>query len=241
MDAATKLQFYHAQWQKKPILQRIYRQWYTRIFENVNGDGALLELGSGSGMGREFRRDIILGDLVFNSWLDLVLDGEKLPLGDESLSDILMIDTLHHLKDPLLFLEDATRVLTTGGRIIAIEPYTGKPAYYFWHYLHHEPVDLTFSLLDTTPEDKEPFDSNQAIPYLLFTQFHQVKSAVPNIQIRKVEFFDLFCYAMSGGFSKPNLVPRFLENFISAIDTILLSIFGRYSALRMMLVLEKVA
>ena len=164
MDAKTKLQLYQATWQRKPILQRIYRQWYTRIFSKINGGGAILELGSGSGMGKEFHQDIILGDLVHNNWLDLVLNGEKLPLSDGSLCDIIMIDTLHHIKNPVMFLKEATRVLAAGGRIIAIEPYAGKPAYYFWNYLHHEPVDLAFDLLGDSPDSNEPFDSNQAIP-----------------------------------------------------------------------------
>jgi hypothetical protein len=73
MDAKTKLPLYQATWQRKPILQKIYRQWYARIVRKINGGGALLELGSGSGMGKEYHHNIILGGVVFNNWLDLVL------------------------------------------------------------------------------------------------------------------------------------------------------------------------
>lgn len=241
MEARTKLQRYQATWQRKPILQKIYRRWYAKIFNKIRGGGAVLELGSGSGMGREFRRDTILGDVVFNHWLDLVLDGEQLPLRGGSLSAIIMIDTLHHLRNPVLFLKEANRVLAVGGRIIAIEPYAGKLAYYFWSYLHHEPVKVAFDVLEESPHGKDPFDSNQAIPYLLSKHFHRIKPVVPEISLIDVEFFDLFYYALSGGFSKPNLIPCFLESVFLRIDKLLLSIFGKYLSLRMMLVFEKVA
>ena len=95
-------------------------------------------------------------DAQLDNWLDLVLKGEELPLREGSLSDIIMIDTLHHLKDPVRFLKEANRVLTGGGKLIAIEPYAGKLAYYFWNYVHHEPVDITSKLLDASPDSNDP-------------------------------------------------------------------------------------
>lgn len=239
MDSTAILSFYHKTWNQKPILQKIYRKWYSRIFRQIKEGGVILELGSGSGMGKEFNQDIILGDIVFNDWLDIALNGEEFPVNAGSLSNIIMIDTLHHLKNPILFLKEASRVLVDGGKIIAIEPYTGKFAYYFWNYLHHEPVDLKFNILKGSPVKQEPFDSNQAIPYLIFKNFDKIKPTVPNFEIIHIEYFDLLYYALSGGFSKPNLVPFFMEDIIMAADKILLRIFRKYISLRMMLVIEK--
>lgn len=240
-DAATTLEIYHQQWTRKPILRELYRRWYARIFGKLRPGGTTLELGSGSGMGKEYCPHLLLGDIVRTRWVDIVLAGEKLPVREGSLSNIIMIDTLHHLHDPVMFLKEACRALSDGGRIIAIEPYTRHFAYVFWRCFHHEPVDLRFNLFAPGAPDKKPFDANQAIPSVIIDKFDLLRPLVPNLTIAHVEYFDLFYYALSGGFSRPNLLPSFLEPIVLLCDRLLLGLCGSYVALRVMLVLQKSA
>lgn len=238
-DAPATLEFYHRQWTRKPILKKLYRQWYARIFGKVREGGRILELGSGSGMGREFCPTLLLGDIVPTPWVDIVLAGEHLPVRDGSLSNIIMIDTLHHLHHPVTFLKEASRALSDGGKIIAIEPYARHFSYLFWRCFHHEPVDPCFDLFAPAAADKKPFDANQAIPSLLIDKFALLRSLVPDLTLTHIEHFDLFYYALSGGFSKPNLLPAFLEPLVLLCDRVLLWLCGSYVALRVMLVLQK--
>jgi SAM-dependent methyltransferase len=220
-------------------LQKLYRQWYARIFSTVREGGRILELGSGSGMGREYCPQLLLGDIVPTPWVDIVLAGEKLPVKNGSLSNIIMIDTLHHLHHPVMFLKEASRALSNGGKIVAIEPYTRHFSYFFWRCFHHEPVDLRFDLFAPAIPGKRPFDANQAIPSLIIDKFALLRPLVPNLTLKHVEHFDLFAYALTGGFSKPNLLPPFLEPLVQLCDRILLWLCGPYMALRVMLVLQK--
>jgi SAM-dependent methyltransferase len=239
-DAAATLEFYHQQWTKKPILRKLYCQWYARIFASLRKRGTVLELGSGSGMGKEFHPCLLLGDIVHTRWVDIVLAGEKLPVRDCSLANIIMIDTLHHLNHPVSFLKEASRALSDGGRIVAVEPYTRYFAYFFWRCFHHEPVDLGIDLCAHRSTEKKPFDANQAIPSLIIKEFDRIHPMVPDLAIVRVDYFDLFYYALSGGFSKPNLLPPRLEPLALFCDRVLLRLWGQYLALRIMVVLEKV-
>ena len=51
---------------------------------------------------------------------------------------------LHHLDCPLIFLEEAHRVLKLGGRIIMVEPAITPLSHPFYHLLHEERVDMSW-------------------------------------------------------------------------------------------------
>lgn len=190
-------------------------------------------------MGKEYCPTLLRGDIVLTPWVDIVLAGEHLPVRDGSLSNIIMIDTLHHLHHPVTFLKEASRALSDGGRVIAVEPHTRHLSYLFWRCFHHEPVDRDVDLLAPGASHKKPFDANQAIPSVLIEKFTLLRSLVPGLRLIHVEYFDLFYYALSGGFSKPKLLPAFLDPLLLLCDRVLLWLGGSYVALRMLLVLQK--
>jgi len=80
-----------------------------------------------------------------------------------------MLDVLHHLERPVAFMREAARVLRPGARLAMIEPGITPLSWPFYNFLHQEPVILSqdpFAMTERRP-DKDPFDSNQAIPTLL--------------------------------------------------------------------------
>ena len=96
-----------------------------------------------------------------------------------------MIGLLHHLERPIGFLNQAARVLCTGGVLAMIEPGMSPVAYPFYRYLHQEAVDMIsdpFTSMPAYPR-RDPFDANQAIPTLLFSADNRqrLRKLVPRI------------------------------------------------------------
>jgi hypothetical protein len=61
-------------WNRKPLLRRVYRPFYTDIARRVDRSrpGLLVELGSGMGNTKEHMPDCITTDVFPNPWLDRV-------------------------------------------------------------------------------------------------------------------------------------------------------------------------
>ena len=98
-------------WRKKKVLQRIYADWYKLIIKNTTDQGSTLEIGGGGGNFKEFFPDLISSDYTFCPWLDLTLDAHELPFQANSFGNIVIIDVLHHLARPTIFIKEAQRVL----------------------------------------------------------------------------------------------------------------------------------
>jgi len=89
-------------WQRKPLLQRIYAGFYSRIIQLIDPQvtGAVVEIGSGIGNLKAYYPAAICSDLFPNPWLDLVCDGYDLPFARASLSHLTLFDVFHHLEAP---------------------------------------------------------------------------------------------------------------------------------------------
>jgi hypothetical protein len=89
-------------WTSKPIIQRLYSRWYGHIKKALR-PGRTLELGGGSGNLSDFLPEAITSDIVFEPWLDAVMDAHAIPFKEESLDNIVLFDVLHHLAAPAVF------------------------------------------------------------------------------------------------------------------------------------------
>ena len=123
-----------------------------------------------------------------------------------------MLDVLHHLERPVDFMSEAARVLRPGGVLAMIEPGMSPLSYPFYRYVHHEPADLgvdPFAAPETVSR-RDPFDSNQAIPTLLFgrrSNISKLERRIPQLKLRGVDWLGLLAYPLSGGFRHWCLVP----------------------------------
>ncbi len=88
----------------------------------------------------------------------------------------------------------------------------------------------------------DPFDSNQALPHLMFATAHarrRVEQAAPTLQVIRFEWLSLFVYPLSGGFKPWCLWPASLVDAALRLENALTPALGPWLAFRMMAVLEK--
>ncbi len=126
--------------ESKPFLKRIYQEWYETISGHLPDiDGPVLELGSGAGFLSRYVPRLITSEIFNCPGIQVVLDGQALPIAMESLRAIVMTDVLHHVPDPRRFFREAARCLRVGGRILLIEPWVSRWSRIVYTHLHHEP------------------------------------------------------------------------------------------------------
>jgi SAM-dependent methyltransferase len=233
-------------WQQKRVLQRIYGQeFFARLASWRRKDGLSVEVGAGPGFFKGFFPEVVSTDLVWNPWLDLVADAQNLPFRTSSVSNILGLDVLHHLATPMNFLLEAQRILVPGGRQILIEPWITPFSYLVYRYFHQEDCILSARPWELNewqpPSAKKAFDSNQAIPYLLFgpKSRRRTLDALPGFSPLVIEPFCLFAYLLSMGFKPINLLPEYFYPVVSKIERATLPLWRSFAALRVLIVLEK--
>ena len=153
-----------------------------------------------------------------------------------------MVDVLHHLEFPIVFFREVARVLRPGGRVLMVEPAITWGSTLFYRILHHEPVRTSAdALMDGSPDPRrDPYDSNQAIPTILATRdrdrFHQL---FPDLRIARVDWFSLAAYPLGGGFKPWSLVGERVASRILRIERAIEPVLGRFTAFRMLLIVEK--
>lgn len=235
------LQNYRQIWKAKPLLRIIYGDIFDRIVRRCVS-GITLEVGGGIGNLKSRLPDLWSSDIQYAPWLDLVADAQCLPFENGVLANIVMLDVLHHIEFPILFFREAARKLRPGGRIIMVEPAITCGSTLFYRLIHHEPVDMSADcLLDgTVRPDRNPYDSNQAVPTLIATKyrdrFHQL---IPDLQIVETNWFSLAAYPLSGGFKRWSLIPARLAPALLRWEKIIEKFAGPVFGFRILLVVEK--
>ena len=126
--------------------------WYEQLYKNQFQDFPdphrlkILEIGSGVSPLQRFYKNVLTSDVLELDYLDYVFDCHSIdrfdPIRNASLDVIALTNVLHHLRDPIDFLNKAAIKLKPGGKIIAVEPYFSSLSTFIFKYLHHEPVDL---------------------------------------------------------------------------------------------------
>src|SRR5262249_14314604 len=160
----------------RPLLRRVYTEWYRWLAERLSAvPGTSIELGSGIGKLRLVTEDrVVLTDVERTPWVDEQADALDLPYEEGSLAEIAMLDGMHHPADPARFLDEATRTLAPGGRLLMIEPYCSPLSTLAYKRFHHERTDLSADVFVADPVSaSDPMGSNQALPTLAFYKRRQ--------------------------------------------------------------------
>ena len=203
----------------KPFLRKVYLSWYKELLDRKNDlpEGGILEIGSGGGFLKEVMPEVITSDILELEHCDMIFSAEEIPLEDDSLSAIFMINVLHHIPIPEKFFNEADRLLKKGGMIIMIEPANTMLARYVYKNYHHEPFDENagWQLSGSGPMS----DSNQAMPWIILERDRvEFEKKFPALKVRRSFNHSPFRYIVSGGVSRKNLLPTFMYPVIRAIE-----------------------
>lgn len=232
---------HRAAWQKKPVLRRIYTDYYHRIASHCV-DGKTLEVGGGTGNLKSFLPDIVATDIQHAAWLDVVADAHKLPFAPGAFANIVLFDVLHHLERPPLFFHEAARILRPGGRLVMLEPGITPISKLFYDNFHPEPVILSDDPYAEggLTSGRDPYLSNQAIPELMFVRDRdRFATTFPEFRQIMARRLSLFAYPLSGGFRPWSLIPSFLVAPVLKVEDVLMPLAGSFAAFRLLVVLQR--
>lgn len=235
-------QAYRNIWERKPALRAIYADLYAHMAAEMV-PGRTLEVGGGSGNLKMLAPDTITTDIQSAPWLDVVCDAQQLPFAPQAFSNVVMVDVLHHVEFPLHALREFCRVLRPGGRLIFCEPAITPLSGIFYRLFHDEPVDMTADPLTTgaVSANKDPWDSNQAIPTLLVGRYRERLGALlPGLALVKAERFAFMAYPLSGGFQEWSLLPGAAAKPLLACEWRLRRLFGPLAGFRLLAVYRRV-
>ena len=247
VESTALLANHRALWEKKPALRAVYSDYHRRLMAAMPDqiDGPVVDLGGGSGHLKDSFPDVLVFDILQSRHVDVVGDAHRLPFADNSLRGVVMLDVLHHLERPVTFLQEIARVLKPGGRIAMIEPAMTPIAWVFFNYIHQDPVDMSADPFADTPAadpNRDPFDSNQAIPWLIFAKAagrERFTAALPDLRVFKRDLLSLMVYPLTGGFKRWSLMPGALAGPFLRAEDALMPTLGPMMAFRLMVVLEK--
>lgn len=237
----NRIEKYHRLWLKKAQIWPIYNDYFQRIISECIF-GKTLEIGGGIGNLSNFAKDIISIDIQKDANVDVIGDAQALPLKSSSFRNIVMLDVLHHLDNPVLFFNEAQRVICSGGRIIMLEPEITPLSNVFYRIFHDEPVKMNTNPLMKSSYTfrRDPYEANQAIPTLLFKKHkNQFALKFPNLKVIKTKYISLFAYPLSGGLRKWSLLPAKIIPMLLCYEDKLLPIIGPFMAFRSLTVIEK--
>jgi SAM-dependent methyltransferase len=224
---------------EKPFLKKIYIDFYNQFRRAVvNPEGkCLVELGSGGGFIKDIIPNVITSDIIKVPNVDMYFSAEQMPFETGSVDAFFMIDVLHHIINPRLFLKEAQRCLKLSGKIVMIEPANTIWGRFIYKNFHHEPFDAKADwLLDSTG----PLSgANGAMPWIIFQRDRKIfEKEFPDLRILKISPHTAFRYLISGGLSPHQLLPSFCYGFVAVIEC-LLKPFNKFIGMFQTIELEK--
>ena len=239
IDNASTVALHRRVIRKNRLLRELYRDFYHQLRKQCKDTppGPRIEIGSGAGFIKDIMPDVITSDVVACG-LDMVVNAEKMPFADDSISTLLLMNVLHHIPDQESFLREAERCLKPGGKIVMIEPGNSPVRRFVCRYFHHEPF------VNDRPEWRLPSSgrlsvSNQAIPWMIFIRDrNRFEQRFPRLKVIRIKKHTPFRYFLSGGLSKRQMVPSFSSGTVKLIEWLLNPLNGIIGSF-MTVVIEK--
>jgi SAM-dependent methyltransferase len=207
---------------EKIFLRRIYYEWYQGIGASLpERKGLVIELGSGPGILKEVIPGLITSEVFYIPGVDVVLDGQQIPLISKSLRGIVMINVLHHLPQPRRFLSEAARCIFPGGVIIMVEPWVTIWSRFIYRRFHQEPFCPDATTWEF-PCSGPLTGANVALPWIIFSRDRsQFEREFPEWRIAKIEPSMPFRYLISGGMSLVSLNPAWTFGLWKRLEKLL--------------------
>jgi SAM-dependent methyltransferase len=230
-------------WRRKPLLQKIYRDFYAEIARYLRHDlyGHTVEIGSGIGNLKSVLPEALATDIFPNPWLDQIENAYTLSFSDASVANIILFDVWHHLEFPGAALAEFHRVLARGGRLLIFDPAMGLLGRLVYGCFHHEPLGLHDEIrwwapFNFSPNEMSYYAAQGNAQRVFFSE--EFSSRLDQWQLVRRSIFAGLSYIASGGFRGPTLYPEVLYPLLRVIDRIATrapKLFGT----RLLVVMEK--
>jgi hypothetical protein len=108
-------------WEKKPVLQAVYRSFYKEITAGKvdPAKGLVVELAQALEFPRTSSRIALRPTYSPNPWLDRLENAYELNFNDSSIRNLILFDVFHHLKYPGSALVEFWRVVMPRGELFS--------------------------------------------------------------------------------------------------------------------------
>lgn len=230
-------------WDRSPAVRAFYGDVFAVMMAHARS-GETLDLGSGIGVIKDFFPDVVTSDIEKTPFVDLAVSCYDIEDAGKTWGNLLAFDVLHHLTKPLDFFQSAANALRPGGRLILTEPAATPGGRLFYKLCHHEPMEPAvlqppFKFEADTPDGEF---ANMGMGVALFVQhFNVLKPLLQGmgLSVCEIMFRDVWAYPLTGGFSKPQLLPTAVIRWLLKCERALPKFLLHLCALRMIIVLEK--
>ncbi len=212
----------------KPFLHKIYNDNYLFFKNALEGApaGKVIELGSGGGFIKQVIPEAITSDVVELPNVDTVISATQLPFEAGSLRAILMVNVFHHIQDVEQFLREATRCLKPGGVIAMVEPANTPFSRFIYSNFHHEPFEPQQQGWALPPGGRMSV-ANDALPWIVFQRDRQeFERKFTQLKLESYQNFMPFRYILSGGVSKPQLLPSMAYPVVLGLEKLIAPLNG---------------
>jgi SAM-dependent methyltransferase len=245
VDAARERYF-----RERPMsVTYLLRQRYSWMNEYLVGCKAVVELGAGAGLSREFLDcpSLILSDVVKRPWVDIVVDALNPPFENDSLDAVICCHMIHHLASPVRFFSVVRSKLKVGGYLLIQDLHTSLMLRALLRIMRHEGWSYNINVFDEAAianDPADPWSANCAIPELLFNNEQAFEMKIPGFRFLKNKLNESLLFPLSGGVVAKTRIIQFPPNvykLVQAVDRMLVYIFPNIFAVGRSVVLEKIA
>ena len=241
-DAPECIDIHAAVIKNKPLLKRVYGDWYRQIVavkETVRSlHGEILELGSGGGFLKEFIPEAVTSDVCLRGDMDRVENAYQLSCPDDSVKLLCCISLINQLGQVEKFFKEAERVLIRNGKLVIVDPYLSWFSRFIYKYLHHYRFNWDSKSWDFAESGRMTGNDVTLSTKLFWRDRDVFIQRFPSLKIESITLHNFIAYYSSGGVSCRNLVPRFLTEAVMLLDKMARP-FMRYLACFQSVVLVK--
>lgn len=229
---------------KQPNLHFLLEKRYAWMNKFIKNSDKGIEVGCGTGLSKLFidSKDFILTDIELHPWVEKIVDALNMPFVDSSLDYIISSNMIHHLAQPHIFLNECSRVLKNGGKLIIQEVNCSlllrilirvtKNEGYFYD------IDVfNHNTICNNPQD--PWSSNNAIPNLLFDDADKFENNFP-FRIIHNRHTECIVWPLSGGVAsvvRTINLPKIILKLFDKVDNFLIQLSKNTFALQRQIVL----
>lgn len=226
------------------ILHHLIKHRFSWMNDWIRSDDTkIVELGSGSGLSKEFitNKNLLLTDVTLHPWIDKKVDAttDLDVFEDNSLDVVIASHMLHHLAYPKVFIEQIGTKLKSGGYLLIQDVYASILFKVILRIMRHEGYDEDCCDVDNSNDPNDPWSANCAISRLLFER----ERIFGKMKLVKFKVNTCFLFLLSGGVIAQTWYPRWVGergvSFIEKVDDILTRIAPRLFACECSVVLKK--